>query len=87
MLEVIDQGRCTDRHPVPLLFVHGAAHAAWCWGEHFLDFFADKGFRAIARAYHVRAEIFPNMGHDVMLEPGWQAVAERMEGWLGDQGL
>ena len=48
MLEVIDKGRCTDRHPVPLLFVHGAAHAAWCWGEHFLDFFADKGFRAIA---------------------------------------
>ena len=270
MLEVIDKGRCTDRHPVPLLFVHGAAHAAWCWGEHFLDFFADKGFRAIApslrghggsptskplracsvadfvedlvsvannlpatpvvvghsqggfvvqkyleshaapaavliastppqgaaagllrfaasqlrataqhpwlstkaaitgktlpafevtdasvrdaffcsltpdaevsrykerlqteisarafldmvllslpkphlietpvlvlgaqydgsvtqrelrataRAYHTRAEIFPNMGHDVMLEPGWQAVAERMEGWLGDQGL
>ncbi len=48
MLEVIDKGRCTDGHPTPLLFVHGAWHAAWCWDEHFLDFFADKGFRAIA---------------------------------------
>jgi pimeloyl-ACP methyl ester carboxylesterase len=31
-----------------LLFVHGAWHAAWCWDEYFLDFFADKGFRAVA---------------------------------------
>jgi hypothetical protein len=33
---------------VPLLFVHGAWHAAWCWDEHFLNFFADKGYRAVA---------------------------------------
>jgi pimeloyl-ACP methyl ester carboxylesterase len=33
---------------VPLLFVHGGSHAAWCWDEHFLDFFAAQGFRAIA---------------------------------------
>ena len=48
MLEVIDKGACTDEHPVPLLFVHGAWHAAWCWDEHFLDYFADKGYRALA---------------------------------------
>ena len=48
MLEVIDKGSATESHPVPLLFVHGAWHAAWCWDEHFLDFFADKGFRAVA---------------------------------------
>ena len=48
MLEVIDKGRCTEEHPVPLLFVHGAWHAAWCWDEHFLDFFAAKGYRAVA---------------------------------------
>lgn len=35
-------------HPTPLLFVHGGCHAAWCWDEHFLDFFADNGFRAVA---------------------------------------
>lgn len=48
MLEVIDKGQSTDEHPVPLLFVHGAWHAAWCWDEHFLDFFAARGYRAVA---------------------------------------
>ena len=48
MFEVIDKGSATESHPVPLLFVHGAWHAAWCWDENFLDFFADKGFRAVA---------------------------------------
>jgi pimeloyl-ACP methyl ester carboxylesterase len=48
MLEVIDKGSVTEAHPVPLLFVHGGYHAAWCWDQHFLDFFADKGFRAVA---------------------------------------
>src|ERR1700679_3824393 len=48
MLEVIDKGSATESHPVPLLFVHGAWHAAWCWDEHFLDFFAAQGYRAIA---------------------------------------
>jgi pimeloyl-ACP methyl ester carboxylesterase len=48
MLEVIDKGACSHDHPVPLLFVHGAWHAAWCWDEHFLPFFADNGYRALA---------------------------------------
>jgi pimeloyl-ACP methyl ester carboxylesterase len=48
MLEVIDKGSCSESHPAPLLFVHGSWHAAWCWDEHFLDFFADNGYRALA---------------------------------------
>jgi pimeloyl-ACP methyl ester carboxylesterase len=48
MLEVIDKGSVSESHPVPLLFVHGAWHAAWCWDEYFLSFFADKGYRALA---------------------------------------
>ena len=48
MLDVIDKGSATKSHPVPLLFVHGALHAAWCWDEHFLNFFAAQGYRAIA---------------------------------------
>jgi pimeloyl-ACP methyl ester carboxylesterase len=48
MLEVIDKGSASESHPVPLLFVHGGWHGAWCWDEHFLDFFADKGYRAVA---------------------------------------
>lgn len=48
VLEVIDKGCVSESHPVPLLFVHGAWHAAWCWDEHFLNFFADKGYRVLA---------------------------------------
>jgi pimeloyl-ACP methyl ester carboxylesterase len=35
-------------HPVPLLFVHGAFAAAWCWDEYFLPYFAQRGFAAHA---------------------------------------
>lgn len=220
MLEEIDKGRPSAAHPVPLLFVHGGWHGAWCWDEHFLDFFADKGFRAAAvslrghgkseteqplntcsikdyvddvlaavdrlhgspivvghpwavlktntfgsthdvvrtprlarahlfckqtpqdvvndcvgrlqpesalamkqmlsknrvrpdvvstsllvlgavengafnrteviataGAYQTHAQFFPHMGHNMMLEPGWQAVADRIVGWLGERGL
>jgi pimeloyl-ACP methyl ester carboxylesterase len=48
MLEVIDKGSCSQAHPVPLLFVHGGWHGAWCWDDHFLDFFAAAGYRAVA---------------------------------------
>ena len=27
-----------------LLFVHGAWHGAWCWEQHFLRYFADRGW-------------------------------------------
>jgi pimeloyl-ACP methyl ester carboxylesterase len=48
MLEVIDKGQSTEKHPHPLLFVHGAWHAGWCWDENFLDSFAQRGFRVLA---------------------------------------
>ena len=48
MREVIDKGSCSEAHPSPLLFVHGSWHGAWCWDEHFLDFFADHGYRVVA---------------------------------------
>jgi hypothetical protein len=47
-LEVIEKGRCSASHPVPLVFVHGAFQAAWCWDGNFLDFFAGHGYRAVA---------------------------------------
>jgi alpha-beta hydrolase superfamily lysophospholipase len=40
-----------------------------------------------ARAYDTRAEVFPNIAHDMMLEERWQTVAERMLNWLNEQGL
>ena len=51
MLEVIEKGCVSEAHPVPLLFVHGVWHAAWCWDENFLSFFADKGYRAVALSF------------------------------------
>ncbi|OBJ47292.1 alpha/beta hydrolase [Mycobacterium sp. 1423905.2] len=43
--------------------------------------------RATARAYRTEAEIFAGMAHDMMLEPGWRAVAERIEAWVTSRGL
>lgn len=38
--------------------------------------------RATARAYGVEAQIFPEMRHAMMLDMGWQAVADRIAVWL-----
>jgi alpha-beta hydrolase superfamily lysophospholipase len=40
---------------------------------------------ATARAYGLQAEIFPNMAHDMMLEPGWESVAKRILDWLKER--
>jgi pimeloyl-ACP methyl ester carboxylesterase len=42
---------------------------------------------AVAQTYHTEVEIFPDMGHVMMLETGWQAVAERIDSWLTAEGL
>ncbi|HSJ56931.1 MAG TPA: alpha/beta fold hydrolase, partial [Anaerolineae bacterium] len=39
-----------------------------------------------ARVYGTRAE-FLDMGHDMMLEPGWRQVADRILAWLDDRNL
>jgi hypothetical protein len=40
----------------PILFLHGAAHGAWCWAEHFLPWFAGRGCECHALSFrgHVR---------------------------------
>jgi pimeloyl-ACP methyl ester carboxylesterase len=43
-LEVISRQPVSSPHPTPLLFVHGAWHGAWCWSEHFLDYFTTHGY-------------------------------------------
>ena len=47
-LEVLARAPQTAAHPVPLLFVHGAYTAAWCWDEHFLPWFARAGYSSYA---------------------------------------
>ena len=40
-----------------------------------------------AKAYGVQAEIFPDIAHDIMLETGWEKVAQRILEWLDENGL
>jgi pimeloyl-ACP methyl ester carboxylesterase len=49
--------------------------------------FSPAEVEATARAYHTQAVLFPEMGHDMMLDVGWQAVAGHIAGWLKDQRL
>lgn len=46
-----------------------------------------KGVHATARAYGTTAVFFPKMAHDVMLEEGWQAVADRILEYLKERGV
>jgi uncharacterized lipoprotein YddW (UPF0748 family) len=43
-------------------------------------FTADEIDRTAA-AYHNQAEILAGMGHDLMLDPGWPQVADRIHTW------
>jgi pimeloyl-ACP methyl ester carboxylesterase len=47
-LEVITRRPTSEPRNRPLLFVHGAWHGAWCWDEHFLPYFAERGYEAHA---------------------------------------
>jgi len=49
--------------------------------------FTQDEVRGTASAYGTDAHFFSDVGHDMMLEPGWQAVAERIVQWLGHRGL
>ncbi|BBX65116.1 hypothetical protein MSAS_42900 [Mycobacterium saskatchewanense] len=43
--------------------------------------------QATAAAYGTEPISVPGMGHEMMLEPGRQTVAERMLSWLGERSL
>jgi len=47
-LEIISREPQVLRFDTPLLFVHGSCHAAWCFEENFLPYFAEKGFSSHA---------------------------------------
>ncbi len=66
----------TRRVTTPML-VLGAVH----------DGFVSVGaVRATARAYRTKPEFF-TMGQNMMLEPGWADVAERIRAWLQTRDL
>lgn len=47
-LEIIEQPAQSDPYPTPILFVHGVWHAAWCWAEYFMPYFARHGYASYA---------------------------------------
>ena len=47
-LEFVSQLAQGDAKPVPLLFVHGAWHAAWCWQVNFMPYLAQRGYHTYA---------------------------------------
>lgn len=53
--ESLEVFSCAPRQPrpelPPLLFLHGAYTAAWCWQEHYLAFFAAAGFASHALSF------------------------------------
>jgi len=63
-LELISHAPRRLTHPVPLVFVHGAFVAAWCWDEYFLPYFARQGFAAHALSLR---------GHGA--SDGWESLA------------
>lgn len=67
----------TGRVRKPLLVLGAANDRVFTTGEE----------TRTARAYHAPLEIYPDMAHDMMLEKGWQAVADRTMAWLGEREL
>ncbi len=43
--------------------------------------------RQTARTFGTQAKFFPHMAHDLMLETGWERVAETILNWLKERGL
>ena len=63
--------------PIPMLIL-GADNDA---------LFSRDEIEVTARAYKTQAEFFPNMAHSMMLEAGWQSVAERILKWFRENKL
>ncbi|KAL7515492.1 hypothetical protein ACHAXN_013129 [Cyclotella atomus] len=40
-------GNKSNKKPV-LAFLHGSFHASWCWAEHYMPFFAERGYECVS---------------------------------------
>jgi non-heme chloroperoxidase len=64
---------CVSRMRRPPMLILGAAHD---------QLIPASMVEMTGRAYRVGVEIFPAMGHGMMLDADWRKVAERIDGWL-----
>ncbi|MEH3061507.1 MAG: hypothetical protein PGN33_01595 [Methylobacterium radiotolerans] len=44
--------------------------------------FGPAAVEALARAHGTTATFVPNIGHDLMLDTGWEGVADRIARWI-----
>jgi pimeloyl-ACP methyl ester carboxylesterase len=51
-----------DKKRPVLLFLHGSFHAAWCWSEHYLDYFVNKGYPVVALSWRGTGGTFAGNG-------------------------
>lgn len=61
-----------ERGAVPMLVMGAGADAL----------FTTQEVESVAAAHGADLEFVPGMAHDMMLEPGWQAVADRIAAWV-----
>lgn len=62
-IELITRAPASASDRGHLLFIHGGFHGAWCWDEHFLPWFAARGFTAHALSLRGHAG---SEGHDAI---------------------
>lgn len=57
-----------------LVFVHGICHGAWCWEDHFIDYFSARGWDCLAVTLR---------GHD-SADPSPRALRHRIADYVAD---
>jgi alpha-beta hydrolase superfamily lysophospholipase len=75
-LEIISEYPAEKTHATPLLVIGAEKDRIFTVSEQ----------RKTARAYHSEAILYPQ-AHDMMLEPGWGAVADEILEWLNPRNL
>ena len=55
-LEIISEKPKRVSHKLPILFVHGAWHGAWCWKKYFMPYFAENGYSSYALSFRGHGE-------------------------------
>lgn len=72
-LELIASLPSVQTHAAPLLLVHGSWHGAWCWAEHFMDYFSGNGYAVYALSLRGHGQ------SDGRQQLRWASIADYVE--------